>query len=175
MDNTIPKVALAMMQKNSGDVRRIEHSLKVFAWAQLMGAAESLDDKTFEILKLSALLHDIGIHVAEKKYGVSTSQYQEFEGPPLAREMMTELGFDTEVVERVCFIISRHHTYSAIDNIDIQLLVEADFLVNSSEDHLSDDQIIGFAGNIFRSESGLMYLRLLFPHLEIGEWEIWKE
>lgn len=175
MDNTIPKVALAMLDKNSGDIRRIEHSLKVFAWAQLLGSAESLDDKTLDILLLSALLHDIGIHVAEKKYGVSSSQFQEFEGPPVAREIMTDLGFDHEVIERVCFIISRHHTYSAVDNIDFQLLVEADFLVNSSEDHLTDDQIIGFAGNIIKSESGLNYLSLLFPHLEIGKWEIWRE
>lgn len=170
MDNTIPNVALAMMQKNSGDVKRIEHSLKVFAWAQLLGSAESLDYNTLDILKLTALLHDIGIHVAEKKYGVSTSHYQEFEGPPVAREIMMELGFNPEVVERVCFIISRHHTFSAIDNIDFQLLVEADFLVNSIEDHLSDDQIIGFAGNVFKSESGLNYLRLIFPQLEISEW-----
>jgi len=156
-----------MMKKNCGDIRRIEHSLKVFAYAQLLGAAEKLDDNTLEILELTALLHDIGIHVAEKKYGKSTSHYQETEGPPVAREILTDLDFNPEVVERVCFIISRHHTFTAVDRIDFQLLVEADFLVNSTEDHMTDHQIIHFAKNIFRSESGLMYLKKLFPNIEI--------
>lgn len=157
-------MALAMMQKNSGDTKRIEHSLKVFAYAQLLGVAELLDDRTLEILELTALLHDIGIHIAERKYGTSTSHYQEVEGPPVAREILKYLEYDPEIIERVCFIISKHHTFTAIDNIDFQLLVEADFLVNSTEDHLTDHQIISFAKNIFKSESGLMYLKLLFPN-----------
>jgi uncharacterized protein len=119
-----------------------------------------------EILEVTALLHDIGIHAAEKKYGRSSSHYQEIEGPPVALEILTSLGFNQEVADRVCYIISRHHTFSAIDNIDFQLIVEADFLVNSSEDQLSDEQITHFAKNIFRSQSGLSCLRLLYPGLE---------
>jgi uncharacterized protein len=166
MDNSISKVTLAMMQKNCGDIRRIEHTLKVFAYAQQLGIAESLDAQTLEVLELTALLHDIGIHVAEKKYGVSSAHHQEVEGPPVAHEILTLLNLKPEIVERVCFIISKHHTFTAVDGIDFQLLVEADFLVNSSEDHASDHQIINFAQNIFRTESGLMFLKLLFPHLE---------
>ena len=167
MDNRIANVTLAMMQKNCGDIRRIEHTLKVFAYAQQLGIAESLDAQTLEVLELTALLHDIGIHVAEKKYGVSSAHHQEVEGPPVAHEILTALNFKPEVVERICFIISKHHTFTAVDGIDFQLLIEADFLVNSTEDHASDHQIVSFAQNIFRSESGFLYLKLLFPHLEI--------
>jgi HD superfamily phosphodiesterase len=167
MDNRIAKVALAMMKKNSGDSKRIEHSLKVFAYAQLLGVAESLNDKMLEIIGLSALLHDIGIHMAEKKYGTSTSHYQEIEGPPVAREILKSLEYNPEIIERVCFIISRHHTFTAIDDIDFQLLVEADFLVNSTEDQMTDIQIISFVKKVFKSESGILYLKLLFPKLEI--------
>jgi len=167
MDNKIAKVAVAMLQKNRGDIKRIEHSLKVFGYARLLGLAESLDETTLEILELTALLHDIGIHVAEKKYGKSTSHYQETEGPPVAREILTSLDFKPEVVDRVCFVISKHHTFTAVDGIDFQLLVEADFLVNSSEDHMNDHQITHFAKNIFKSESGFMYLKLLFPNFDI--------
>ena len=167
MDNKIAKVALAMMQRNCGDTKRIEHTLKVYGYAQLLGIAESLNEKTLEILELTALLHDIGIHVAEKKYGKSTSHYQEKEGPPVAREILTSLDFEPETVDRVCFIISKHHTFTAVDGIDFQLLVEADFLVNSSEDHMNDNQITHFAKNIFKSESGFMYLKLLFPGIDI--------
>jgi HD superfamily phosphodiesterase len=167
MDKAISKVALAMMQRNSGDRRRIEHSLKVYWYAQLLGIAESLDDQTLQILELTALLHDIGIHVAEKKYGRSTSHYQEIEGPPVAQEILTALDFEPGIIERVCFIISKHHTFTAIDGADFQLLVEADFLVNSSEDKMSDHQITHFARNVFSSKSGMVCLRWLFPHLEL--------
>ena len=170
MDNLISKVALIMMQKNCGDIKRIEHSLKVFGYAQLLGEAESLDENTIQILELTALLHDIGIHVAERKYGVSKSQDQEIEGPPVARDILASLDFITEVIVRVCFIISNHHTFTAIDWIDFQLLVEADFLVNSTEDHISEHQIAHFAKNIFKSDGGLSYLKLLFPEIEF-----WKE
>jgi len=156
-----------MMQKNSGDLRRIEHSLKVYGYAQLLGVTESLDDQTLKILELTALLHDIGIHVAEKKYGRSSSHFQEIEGPPVARDILTNFNFESEVIERVCYIISKHHTFTAIDGIDFQLLVEADFLVNSSEDQMSEHQIIHFAKNIFRSESGISHLRILYPKLEL--------
>ncbi len=107
-----------------------------------------------------SLIH--GIHVAERKYGKSASHYQETEGPPVAHEILTSLDFNPETIDRVCFIISKHHTFTAVDGIDFQLLVEADFLVNSL-----DHQITDFAKNIFKSESGLMYLKLLFPHVEI--------
>jgi len=167
MDKKIAKVALAMMQKNVGDIKRIEHSLKVYGYAQLLGVAESLNEKSLKILELTALLHDIGIHVAEKKYGKSTSHYQETEGPPVAHKILTSLDFEPEIVDRVCFIISKHHTFTAVDGIDFQLLVEADFLVNSTEDQMTDSQITHFAKNIFKSESGLMYLKLLFPNIDI--------
>ena len=166
MDRQIAKVAQAMMERNRGDIRRIEHSLKVYGWALQLGINESIDEKTLEILEITALLHDIGIHVAEKKYGHSTSQYQELEGPQVAREILTTLGYAPDVVDRVCYIISKHHTFTAIDNIDFQLLVEADFLVNSTEDPLKENQIINFARNIFKTESGLICLKLLFPHVD---------
>ncbi len=156
-----------MMERNCGDIKRIEHTLKVYGYAQLLGVAESLDENTLENLELTAFLHDIGIHIAEKKYGRSSSHYQETEGPPVARDILTSLDYNPETVDRVCFIISKHHTFTAVDGIDFQLLVEADFLVNSIEDHLSNHQIVHFAKNIFKSESGLKYLKMLYPNIEL--------
>ena len=77
MDNRIGKVATAMMQKNAGDLKRIEHSLKVYGYARNLGLSERLNDELQEIVELTGLLHDIGIHVAEMKYGKCTSKDQE--------------------------------------------------------------------------------------------------
>ena len=163
MDKTIASVAKAVMERNSGDQRRIEHSLKVFSYAQTLGWLEGLDQEKQLILEITALLHDIGIHVAEKKYLSSAAHYQELEGPVVASEILENLSVSPHITERVCYIISRHHTFSTIDGLDFQLLVESDFLVNAVEENMSETQIISFTGNIFKSKSGKYFLKLLFP------------
>jgi HD superfamily phosphodiesterase len=163
MDKIIASVTVAMMEKNAGDQKRIEHSLKVFSYAQALGRLEGLVIEIQNTLEIAALLHDIGIHIAEKKYQSSAAHYQELEGPVVAEEILQKLSVPQHIIERVCFIISRHHTYSAIDGHDFQLLVESDFLVNAVEDKMSEQQIVSFAQNIFKSESGGYFLKLLFP------------
>jgi uncharacterized protein len=163
MDRIIASVAVAMMEKNAGDQKRIGHSLKVFSYAQVLGRLEGLDVEKQHILEITALLHDIGIHVAEQKYKSSAAHYQEFEGPVVARKILEDLSVPENIIKRVCFIISRHHTFSTIDGLDFQLLVESDFLVNSVEEKMSESQIISFAENVFQSKSGKYFLKLLFP------------
>ena len=117
------------------------------------------------MLGLTAILHDIGIHVSEAKYGYSDGQKQEIEGPPVAREILENLSVDAEVVDRVCFIISKHHTFSAIDGIDFQLLVEADFLVNSVEEEVSPEGVKKFVELNFKSDGGRKTIGYLFKAL----------
>lgn len=163
MDKISAAVALAMIQENEGDKKRIEHSMKVFSYAQTMGVLEELDPETQQILEITALLHDIGIHISEQKYSSSACSYQEFEGPLVAGDILRKMQLPDHVIERICYIISRHHTYSAIDGIDFQLLIEADFLVNSVEDKMTESQITSFSQKYFKSGSGKYLLKLLFP------------
>ncbi len=137
MDKQIALALLEMMNRNRGDQKRIEHSLKVYGYAQLLGRLEGLTPEQQFILELTAVLHDIGIHVSEVKHGYSDGQKQEIEGPPVARQILENIAVDPVVIDRVCFIVSKHHTFSAIDGIDFQLLVEADFLVNAVEEEIS--------------------------------------
>jgi len=163
MDNQIAVALLEMIRRNRGDQKRIEHSLKVFGYAQLLGSMEGLNPEMQFVLDLTAILHDIGIHVSEAKYGYSDGKQQEIEGPPVAREMMKQISVGPEVVDRVCFIVSKHHTFSAIDGIDFQLLVEADFLVNSVEEEVSPEGVQKFVALNFKTESGKKLIGELFP------------
>ena len=56
----------------------------------------------------------------------------------MARGMLMRLGFAKDVIERVCYLIGHHHTYTGIEGRDYQILVEADFLVNLYEDGRPD-------------------------------------
>ncbi len=162
MDKQIALALLEMMNRNRGDQKRIEHSLKVYGYAQLLGRLEGLTPEQQFILELTAVLHDIGIHVSEVKHGYSDGQKQEIEGPPVARQILENIAVDPVVIDRVCFIVSKHHTFSAIDGIDFQLLVEADFLVNAVEEEISPEGIRRFVELNFKSESGRRVIEELF-------------
>ena len=140
-DKIISTLVLKMAEYNQGDVRRINHALKVFSFAQTIGRVEGLTPELQFRLEITAILHDIGIRESEKKHGSSNGQYQEIEGPVIAEKILNSLDICHEVIERVKFIIGHHHTYTAIDDQDFQILVEADFLVNIDEDHLDSYQI----------------------------------
>ncbi len=163
MDKQIASALHEMMQRNKGDQKRIEHSLKVYGYARLLGIMEGLSEEMQFILELTAILHDIGIHVSEAKYGYSDGHKQEIEGPPVAREILENCLVTPEIVDRVCFIVSKHHTFSAIDAIDFQLLVEADFLVNSVEEAVSPDGVKKFVEMNFKTQSGRKLILELFP------------
>ena len=145
-----------------GDARRIHHFLKVYAYADTIGRLEGLPEDQQGILRTAAVLHDIGIHAAEEKYGSSSGKYQEIEGPPIAEEMLTKLGYDKDVIERVSYLVGHHHTYSNIDGIDYQILVEADFLVNIDEDEMTKETAKNVREKIFKTKSGTQMLDNLF-------------
>lgn len=124
----------------------------------MIGECENLDDSMQEILEVTAVLHDVGIKVAEQKYNSSAGHYQQLEGPPVAKKILDELGYPDDFVERVMYLIAHHHTYINIDGMDYQILVEADFLVNADEDRLSSDAIENFKEKIFKTTTGIAVL-----------------
>jgi len=153
MDKT-RQVTNAMIKYCSGDVRRINHFLKVYSFAKVIGEMEGVDQKTQCILEIAALTHDIGIKNSEKKYGSSSGCYQQIEGPPEAEKLLVDLGIDSEIIDRVCWLIAHHHTYTGIDGIDYQILIEADFLVNAYEDNMPLESIHSFKEKIFATKTG---------------------
>ena len=135
---------------------------QVHGYAKAIGEAEELDERTMLILETAAYVHDIGIKISEEKYNSSAGNYQEIEGPPIAEEMLTKLGYDKDVIERVSYLVAHHHTYSNIDGIDYQILVEADFLVNIDEDEMTKETAKNVREKIFKTKSGTQMLDNLF-------------
>lgn len=151
-----------MIAYDKGDPRRIQHFMKVHDFARTIGQLEGLDDDTLYILESAAVVHDIGIHVCEEKYGSCEGKLQEKEGPALAKELLERLGYEQEVINRICYLVGHHHTYTNITGIDYQILVESDFLVNMYEDGVSPDAVRKAYQNIFQTESGRKICRNMF-------------
>ena len=143
-----------MIEFYRDDPARIQHFVKVHSFAKLIGEEEHLDEKLLYILEAAAYVHDIGIRPAEAKFGRCDGKLQEQEGPAEAEKMLKSLGFEQDVIERVSYLVGHHHTYTDIDGMDYQILVEADFLVNILEDGLAKEAALQAYQNIFKTESG---------------------
>ena len=151
-----------MIRYYAGDPRRIQHFMKVYSFASLIADCESLDEKTRFILETAAIVHDIGIKASEEKYGDCSGKHQEEEGPDVVRPLLAKLSYDPPVVDRVCWLIAHHHTYDNIDEMDYQILVEADFLVNFYEDQISREGIQSACRKIFRTPAGIQLCQTMF-------------
>lgn len=150
------------VEYDHGDSGRIQHFIKVHDLSALIGRLEGLDPASLNILEAAAVLHDIGIHESEKKYGNCNGKNQEIEGPPVAMDILSGFGCSGAESERICYLIGHHHTYDNIQDMDYQILVEADFLVNYHEDGLSRESIVSSYKKIFRTKSGTELCRLMY-------------
>jgi len=154
---------LKMMIEYFGrDVRRINHAIKVYGFANTICRNEKLSEKEINIIEIAAILHDIGIPISEQKYGTCIGKYQEIEGPPIAREMLLKIDVNNEIIDRVCYLIGNHHSYQKIDGIDFQILVEADFLVNINEDNMDDKMISSIKEKYFKTKHGQLLLKTMY-------------
>ena len=159
----INRLALAMIDYNNGDPKRIQHTTKVHAYASQIGKCEGLDEETQFILESAALVHDVGIRTSEQKYGYQNGKLQEQEGPAVARELLAQIGgYTDQQIERICWLVANHHTYHVCEDLDYQILIEADFLVNLFEDNESMNAIRAVRRNIFRTESGTKMIETMF-------------
>ena len=158
----INQLHLAMIELYKGDAKRIQHFCKVHSYAKLIAKTENVDKNCQFIIEAAALTHDIGIHICEEKYGSCNGKLQEKEGPAIAEKLLGELGFDRNVSERVQYLIAHHHTYGNINEMDYQILVEADFLVNIMEEGSSKEAAIKAYQNIFKTSCGKKICREMF-------------
>ena len=79
MDRKIAELMAKMIAYDKGDARRIQHLIKVHDLAAAIGTLEDMGADELFVLEAAAILHDIGIHVSEAKYGSCSGKYQELE------------------------------------------------------------------------------------------------
>lgn len=147
-----------------GNLHDINHFLKVWAFAKTIGEQEGLDDQTQLTLELAAVVHDIACPLCRQKYGSTNGKYQELESPPLIEQFFAGLPVERQRVERISWLAAHHHTYTNVEGLDYQILLEADFLVNADENGVSRPAIESMRQSVFRTAAGIrlldgMYLR----------------
>ncbi len=124
------RVAIEMKRFFKQDFKRIGHATKVARYAEQIVKEEKGDPA---IVLSAAYLHDIGIKEAEARYQSTEAKYQEELGPPIARDILTRLGANPELVEEVCEIVGHHHHPRPEETTNFKVLYDADLIVNLEE------------------------------------------
>jgi HD domain len=162
----VKEIAISRMKQLFGDDnRRVTHALKVLSFSEEILQGEKVVGEIAETVILTAALHDIGIHEAERKYNSSSGKYQEIEGPPIANRILHEMGISDLIIQRVCYIIGGHHTPSKVDDVDFQIIREADLLVNIEEGGLASDKnanIVKIISENFKTATGKRIAETLY-------------
>ena len=151
-----------MIAEYKGNLHDISHFLKVWSLAKTIGELEALDRHTLEILELAAVVHDISCPLCREKYGNTNGKNQELESPPLVEAFFTDLPVAPADVARISWLVAHHHTYTNVEGLDHQILLEADFLVNAGESSYSSAAIESARQRVFRTAAGLRLLDSMY-------------
>lgn len=159
----IGRVALAFLEENGNDLPRANHSLKVYGYAKAIAAGEALSLQEQQVLEAGALLHDVGIHEALLRYGHCQGPAQEEMGPPIVRRILTKLGWPEKQKEQVAFLVGHHHSYQTVGGgVPLQILFEADLLVNAEEGAFSAQSLSSLEKQVMRTSAGKRLFSVLF-------------
>ena len=135
------------------DGGRINHALKVLDHAETILRSEPGSPL---VVRAAAILHDIGIHEAERKHGSAAARFQEIEGPPIARAILEKLGLDAADVDHVCRIVGSHHSARDIDTPEFRIIWDSDWLVNIPGElrEMSKEKLPEKIRTVFRTPTG---------------------
>ena len=161
------RVAIEMKRYFKQDFKRIGHATKVARYAEQIAREEKGDQA---VVLAAAYLHDIGIHEAERKHQSTSARYQEEEGPPIAREILTGLRANATLVDEVCDIVGHHHHPGPEETVNFKAVYDADLIVNLQENQEEKSSDTGRVGAIldksFLTESGRALARSVLLRLE---------
>jgi HD superfamily phosphodiesterase len=149
------RVAVEMKRYFKTDFKRIGHATRVARYAERIGRNEM---GNMAVILAAAYLHDIGIHEAERKHDSTAARFQELEGPPIARDILTHLGARDELIEEVCDIVGHHHHPRAEETTAFKAVYDADLIANiedkGKENPISPDRLEEIIENQFLTAGG---------------------
>ena len=159
---TIAQIMEKMIAFSEGNIHDIDHLIRVWSYARTIGELEGLDRETQYILEVAAITHDIACPLCREKYGNTNGKYQEAEGVPMVEAFLNGTGMSAAQIERIKYLVGHHHTFSNIEGADYQILVEADYIANASENGYDEKNIENFLNKIVKTSAGKKLIESIF-------------
>lgn len=157
----ISEIMEKMLAFSEGNIHDIDHLIRVWTYAKTIGELEKLDAGTQYILEAAAIVHDIACPLCRERYGNTNGKLQEAEGERMVHEFFSGTDLSTEQIGRIAFLVGHHHTYTDVDGADYQILLEADYIANASENGYSSKNVTSFIEKIMRTASGRKLAQLV--------------
>ena len=165
---TIAQILSKMIAASNGNIHDIDHLLRVWAYARTIGELEGLDAETQypPLVGISTRLpsgstpealritHDIACPLCREKYGNTNEKYQEQKGAVLVRSFLADTGMTEAQIARVAYLVGHHHTLRNIHGPDYQILIEADYIANASENGYGKESVMHFMDTVMKTASG---------------------
>ena len=162
MSKLLSTIVEKMILLSKGNIHDTEHFIKVWAYARTIGELENLDEPAQQILEAAAITHDIACPYCREKYGSADGKHQETEGAPMVRGFLGDSGLSEAEIERVAFLVGHHHTLEGIEGSDWQILTEADYIVNASENSYTKQAIRNYLDSHIKTAAGKRLCREVF-------------
>ena len=160
----VSQIMEKMIAFSDGNIHDIDHLIRVWTYAKTRGELEGLDAQTQLVLEVAAITHDIACPLCREKYGNTNGKLQEQEGELMVKDILADSGMSEDQIKRVAFLVGHHHTFTDIDSIDYQILVEADYIANATENGYSHQNVENFIQKIMKTETGKRILMSVFAH-----------
>lgn len=159
-DNLMAEMELVFAETSG----MVDHTMTVYGYALDIQKEEGGDPA---VVAASAILHDIGIPRARVVHGSSAGQYQEIEGPPIAREILTKHGVSPAEIDHICGIVANHHSDKnpdIVSTVEFKILWDADWLVNFPGRYREKTNLEkeGAIEEIFKTKRGKQLARQMF-------------
>lgn len=158
----VSDAVVKMVRCSQGNRRDINHFLKVCAYAAAIAEGENVPPEVQRTVELAAVVHDIACPLCRKKYGDTDGKHQERESAPLVRQFFQGTDIDGETLDRVVYLVERHHTFAGVEGLDHQILIEADYLVNADESGCGEENIRHTLDTIFKTGTGRTLLQAVY-------------
>ncbi len=159
---TVAQLMERMIAFSEGNIHDIDHFVRVWNYARTIGELEGLDAGTQYVLEIAAIVHDIACPLCRKKYGNTNGRHQEAEGAPMAAAFLKDSGMSAAQIERVAWLVGHHHTLTDIEGIDCQILIEADYIANATENGWSGANVRSFTDKVVRTAAGRRLIASIF-------------
>lgn len=159
---TIAQIMEKMLAFSEGNIHDIDHLLRVWSYAKTIGELEGLDRDTQFVLEAAAIVHDIACPLCREKYGNTNGKYQEKEGELMVRAFFAGSDLSAAQIDRIAWLVAHHHTFNDIEGIDYQILVEADYIANASENGYDRKNIENFMARIMKTDSAVRLTKAVF-------------
>ena len=165
MINHETRLMTQVLRYEAGHPRRTQHILKVYTLAKLLGEQERLSVEDQQILQAAAIVHDIAIKYCKEHCGGDASQEnQQQAAPGLVRHFLSEANYLPSYIPQITELVLHHHDYDLPKSQLLQLLMEADLIVNCYESRPEPEKAERIR-RIFQTAAGTELLELCLKNI----------